>query len=151
MLDFTAFGAASEVEPKFTSHSDPSSQRTAARRGPAFFAYSMMYLIDTYHAVMVDVEATRSIRQIEVGFVRTMLGRVKDKFVLDPERIIADTAYRSGQTLAGLTGRSRHCAHAPVIDKVGRYDGTWSRVDVEGKPESNQYICPAVYDTQLSP
>ena len=28
VLDDTAFGAASEVEPKFTSHSDPSSQWT---------------------------------------------------------------------------------------------------------------------------
>jgi transposase len=37
VLDDTAFGAASEVEPKFTSHSDPASQWTAARKGPAFF------------------------------------------------------------------------------------------------------------------
>ena len=33
VLDDAAFGAASEVEPKFTSHSDPSSQWTAARKG----------------------------------------------------------------------------------------------------------------------
>lgn len=87
-----AFGAVSEVEPKFTSHSDPASQWTAARKGPAFFAYSTNYLIDTDHAVIVDVEATRSIRQAEVGSVRAMLGRVKDTFDRDPERIIADTA-----------------------------------------------------------
>ena len=67
VLDDAAFGAASEVEPKFTSHSDPASQWTAARKGPAFFAYSTNYLIDTDHAVIVDVEATRSIRQAEVG------------------------------------------------------------------------------------
>lgn len=36
VLDDAAFGAASEVEPKFTSHSDPASQWTAARKGPAF-------------------------------------------------------------------------------------------------------------------
>ena len=35
-LDEAAFGAASEVQPKFTSHSDPASQWTAARKGPAF-------------------------------------------------------------------------------------------------------------------
>ncbi len=34
-LDEAAFGAASEVQPKFTSHSDPASQWTAARKGPA--------------------------------------------------------------------------------------------------------------------
>jgi len=75
-LDDAAFGAATTVEPKFTSHSDPSSQWTAARKGPAFFAYSTNYLIDTDYSVIVDVEATRSIRQAEVGSVRTMLGRV---------------------------------------------------------------------------
>lgn len=32
-LDAAAFGAASEVHPKFTSHSDPASQWTAARKG----------------------------------------------------------------------------------------------------------------------
>ncbi len=80
VLDDAAFGAATTVEPKFTSHSDPASQWTAARKGPAFFAYSTNYLIDTDHAVIVDVEASRSIRQAEVGSVRTMLDRVKGKF-----------------------------------------------------------------------
>ncbi len=61
-LDEAAFGAASEVQPKFTSHSDPASQWTAARKGPAFFSYSDNYLIDTDHGVIVDVEATRSIQ-----------------------------------------------------------------------------------------
>ena len=56
-LDEAAFGAASEVQPKFTSHSDPASQWTAARKGPAFFSYSDNYLIDTDHGVIVDVEA----------------------------------------------------------------------------------------------
>jgi hypothetical protein len=59
VLDDAAFGAASEVEPKFTSHSDPASQWTAARKGPAFFSYSTNYLIDTDHSVIVDVEGTR--------------------------------------------------------------------------------------------
>ncbi len=52
-LDKEAFGAASEVQPKFTSFSDPASQWTAARKGPAFFAYSDNYLIDTDHGVVV--------------------------------------------------------------------------------------------------
>ena len=46
-LGEAAFGAASEVQPKFTSHSDPESQWTAARKGPASFSYSDNYLIDT--------------------------------------------------------------------------------------------------------
>jgi transposase len=145
VLDDAAFGAASEVEPKFTSHSDPSSQWTAARKGPAFFAYSTNYLIDTDHSVIVDVEATRSIRQAEVGSVRTMLDRVKDTFDLHPERIIADTAYGSGPMLGWLVDRGI-APHIPVIDKAGRTDGTWTRADFEWDAKNNQYICPEGQD-----
>ncbi len=140
-LDEAAFGAASEVQPKFTSHSDPASQWTAARKGPAFFSYSDNYLIDTDHSVIVDVEATRSIRQAEVGSTKTMLNRVKDKFDLEPERLIADTAYGSGPMLDWLVKRNI-APHIPVIDKAGRTDGTWSRADFEWDAENNQYICP---------
>jgi len=61
-----AFGAASEVTPKFIAPSDPATRWTAAHRGPAFFAYSANYLIDVDHAIIVDVEATTAIRQAEV-------------------------------------------------------------------------------------
>ena len=74
-LDEAAFGAASEVQPKFTSHSDPASQWTGALKGPAFFAYADNYLIDTDNAIIVDVEASRAIRQAEVGATRTMIRR----------------------------------------------------------------------------
>lgn len=141
VLDDAAFGAATTVEPKFTSHSDPSSQWTAARKGPAFFACSTNYLIDSDNAVIVDVEATRSIRQAGVGSVRTMLARVKDMFDLHRERIIADTAYGSGPMLGWLVDR-KIAPHIPVIDKAGRTDGTWSRADFEWDAGNNQYICP---------
>ena len=69
------------------------------------------YLIDTDHSVIVDVEATRSIRQAEVGRSRTMLDRIKERFDLDPERLIADTAYgiRADAWVAGGSqNRSPH-------------------------------------------
>lgn len=141
VLDDAAFGAASSVEPKFTSHSDPSSQWTAARKGPAFFSYSTNYLIDTDHSVIVDVEGTRSIRQAEVGSVRTMLDRIKVQHDIDPERLIADSAYGSGPMLGWLVDRDIK-PHIPVLDKSGRTDGTWSRADFKWDPENNQYICP---------
>lgn len=140
-LDEEAFGTASEVQPKFTSFSDPASQWTAARKGPAFFAYSDNYLIDTDHGVIVDVEGTRSIRQAEVGSTKTMLDRVKHRFDLDPEWLIADTAYGSGPMLGWLVDRNI-APHIPVIDKAGRTDGTWSRADFEWDAQNNQYICP---------
>ena len=140
-LDEEAFGAASEVQPKFTSFSDPASQWTAARKGPAFFAYSDNYLIDTDHGVIVDVDDTRSIRQAEVGSTKTMWDRVKDRFDLDPEWLIADTAYGSGPMLGWLVDRNI-APHIPVIDKAERTDGTWSRADFEWDAQNNQYICP---------
>jgi len=91
--------------------------------------------------VIVDVEATRSIRQAEVGATRTMLDRVKDKFGLHPERLIADTAYGSGPMLGWLVKRNI-APHIPVIDKSGRTDGTWTRADFEWDAENDQYICP---------
>src|SRR6201987_2227169 len=45
-LDDAAWGAASEVEPKFISRSDPAAQWTGALKGHAFFAYADNYLID---------------------------------------------------------------------------------------------------------
>lgn len=87
VLDNAAFGSATTIELKFTSHSDLASQWTAARKGPAFFAFSTNYLIYTDNAVIVDVEASRSIRQAEVRSVCTMLDRVKDTFDLHPERV----------------------------------------------------------------
>ncbi|EDZ45765.1 IS5 family transposase N-terminal domain [Rhodobacterales bacterium Y4I] len=140
-LDEAAFGAATPVKPKRISHSDPASQWTAAHKGRAFFAYSDNYLIDTDHAVIVDVEATRSIRQAEVGATRTMLERVKDRFDLHPERLIADTAYGSGPMLGWLVDR-KIAPHIPVIDKAARPDGTWTRADFEWDAENNQYVCP---------
>ncbi len=144
-LDEAAFGAASEVEPKFTSFSDPASQWTAARKGPAFFSYSDNYLIDTDHSVILDVETTRSIRQAEVGSTKTMLDRVKDRFDLHPERLIADTGYGTGPMLGWLVDR-KIAPHIPVVDKSRRADGTWSRADFEWDPENDRYVCPEGQD-----
>jgi hypothetical protein len=40
-LNDAAFGAATEVQPKFVSPSDPAAQWTGALKGPAFFAYAV--------------------------------------------------------------------------------------------------------------
>ena len=53
-----------------------------------------------------------------------MLDRVKNKFELHPERIIADTAYGSGPILGWLVDR-KIAPHIPVWDKSKRTDGTF--------------------------
>lgn len=141
-LDDAAFGAASPKVPKFISPSDPAAQWTGAHKGPAFFAYATNYLIDVENAVIVDVEASRAIRQAEVGAARTMIERVEDRFSLKPERLAADTAYGSASMLAWLVKDKKIAPHIPVIDKSQRKDGTLSRADFTWDGEQGIYICP---------
>jgi len=141
VLDDAAFGAASEVEPKFTSYADPASQWTGARKGPAFFAYSDNYLIDTDHGVILDVEASRAIRTAEVGATQTMIERTRDQFGLTPERLAADTAYGSGDMLGWLVAQGIE-PHIRVIDKSERRDGAFSSAEFRYDPETDTYTCP---------
>src|SRR5947207_14120178 len=101
VLDDAAFGAASEVTPKFIAPADPATRWTAAHRGPAFFAYSTNYLIDIDNAIIVDVEATTAIRQAEVTAARRMIERSLECFDLYPAKLIGDTAYGRDAELAG--------------------------------------------------
>jgi transposase len=142
-LDDAAFGAASAVTPKFISRSDPAAQWTGAHKGHAFFAYATNYLIDTDHGVIVDVEATRAIRQAEVGAARTMLERTEDRFGLKPDYLTADSAYGSAESLAWLVKQKKITPHIPVFDKSTRTDGTFSRADFTFDPERDRYTCPA--------
>ncbi len=96
-LDEAAWGAATDVESKFVSSSDPAAQWTGAMRGPTFFAYSGNYLIDLKSAVIVDVEASRAVRRAEVGAARAMLEHTADRFGLEPERLATDSAYGSAE------------------------------------------------------
>ena len=113
-LDDAAFGAASPVTPKFVSRSDPAAQWTGAHKGHAFFAYAANYLIDTDHGVIVDVEATRAIRQAEVGAARTMLERTETRFGMKPASLTADSAYGSADSLAWLVPRTSWSSTSPT-------------------------------------
>ena len=141
-LDDAAFGAASETTPKFTAHADPASQWTAARKGPAFFAYSDNYLIDTDHGIIMDVDASRSIRQAEVGAMRKMIDRTEERFGLKPDWVAADTAYGSADNLVWLALKRKILPFIPAFDHSKRNDGTWSRSDFTWDEENDRYICP---------
>jgi transposase len=141
-LDDAAFGAASEKRPKFVSPADPAAQWTGALRGPAFFAYATNYLIDTDNAVIVDVEATRAIRQAEVGAARTMIDRTRERFGLDPKRLAGDTAYGTAAMLAWLVKERGIAPHIPVFDRARREDGTFSRSEFTFDAKRNLYECP---------
>jgi hypothetical protein len=101
-LDEAAWGAASETVPKFISRSDPAARWTGA-------------------------EATRAIRQAEVGAARTMIERTEERLGLCPERLAADSAYGSAEMLGWLVNEHAIEPHIPVFDKSARDDGTFSR------------------------
>jgi hypothetical protein len=127
VLDDAAFAAASPVTPKFISPSDPAAQWTGAHKGHAFFAYATNYLIDTDHCVILDVEATRAIRQAEVGASRTMIDSTENRFGLKPDYLVADSAYGSADNLAWLVKEKKITPYIPIFDKSKRTDGTfWS-------------------------
>ena len=141
-LDDAAFGAASDVVPKFVSPCDPASQWTGAHKGPAFFAYADNYLIDTKHTVIVDVEASRAIRPAEVGAARTMIERTEDCFGMKPRQLAGNTVYGAAPMLAWLVKEKGIEPHIPVFDKSARKDGTLSRADFTFDADQNIYICP---------
>jgi hypothetical protein len=129
--------------PKFIAPADPAARWTAAHRGPAFFAYSASYLIDTDNAIIVDVEATTAIRQAEVTAARRMIERSLECFDLYPAKPIGDTAYGTAEMLNWLVNERGIEPHIPVFDKSQRTDGTFSRDDFAYDHKRDCYICPA--------
>ena len=142
-LDDPAYGAASDVTPKFVSPSDPAAQWTGALRNAAFFAYANNYLIDMKFGIIMDVEASRAIRQAEVDASRTMIERTEACFGIKPQLLAADSAYGSAQNLDWLVNKQEIEPHVPVLDKSKREDGTFSREDFAFDRERNVYVCPA--------
>jgi transposase len=142
VLDDAAFGAATEVTPKYLSPADPAARWTGAHGGLAFFAYSTNYLIDLDNAIIVDVEASTAIRQAEVTATKTMIERVDRRFGLYPEKLAADSAYGSAEMLNWLVEERGIEPHIPVFDKSQRSDNTFSRSDFTYDHEGDVYVCP---------
>src|ERR1700741_4307736 len=98
-LNDEAFGAATDVTPKFVSPSDPAAQWTGAMRGPAFFAYADNYLLDVKFGGIMHVEPWRAIRQAEVGAEKTVIERAQQRLGIMPELLAADSADGSAPAL----------------------------------------------------
>ena len=141
-LDDAAFGAASEVTPKFISPSDPAAQWTGAMRGPAFFRLRRQL------SHRCEVRRDRRRR----GLARHSSGRGRcgqdddrpHRGPLRPEarRLAADTAYGSAATLDWIVNDKKIAPHIPVIDKSKRDDGSLSREDFAFDAGRNVYVCP---------
>jgi len=127
--------------PKALSPTDPCAAWTTRGRHKVQFAYSLNYLIDIRHAVIVDVEATPTRITKEVDATETMVERTEERFGLKPDRIAADVAYGTGEMLDWLLERGID-PHIPIKDMSKRSDGTFSREDFAFDPERGVYHCP---------
>ncbi len=130
-----------ERKPKAMSPSDPSAAWTTRGRHKVMFGYSLNYLIDMEHAVIVDVEATPTRISKEVDATETMIERTEDRFALKPNHVAGDVAYGTGEMLGWLVERGID-PHIPVWDKGSRDDGTFSRDDFRYDRQEDRYICP---------
>lgn len=129
--------------PKNVSLTDPAARWTAAPGGPAFYAYSTNYLIDTQAGIVMDVEATPAHRTEEVEATRIMIERVEQRLDIKPTHLIGDTAYGTAPLLGWLVDEKTIEPHVPVWDKSERTDGTFSRRDFEWHESEDEYRCPA--------
>jgi len=127
--------------PKVISPTDPCSAWTAKANKRVQFGYGLNYMIDTAHAVIVDVEATPARTYDEVAATRIMIDRTERTFGLKPKRLTADTAYGTGKLLAWLLGKDI-TPHIPVWERYERTDGMFARTAFAYDAERDVYICP---------
>jgi transposase len=125
------------------SPTDPAASYTAAPGGPAFYAYSTNYLIDTDHGIIMDVEPSTANRMQEAESTKTMVNRVEERFGITPQRLIGDTAYGTATMLNWIVEQKQIEPHTPVWDKGERQDGTYGRSDFTWDAEADCYRCPA--------
>jgi transposase len=132
----------SERAPKALSPTDPAAAWTTRGRHKVMFGYSLNYLIDMEHAVIVDVEATPTRISKEVNATETMIERTRDRFGLKPSHLAGDVAYGTGEMLGWLVERNID-PHIPVWDQsVVAPEGKFTRVDFTYDRDRDVYICP---------
>ncbi len=130
-----------ERKPKALSPTDPTAAWTTRGRHKVMFGYSLNYLIDMEHAVILDVEATPTRITKEVDAAETMVERTEERFGLKPDHLAGDVAYGTGEMLGWLVERGID-PHIPVWDKGKRDDGTLSRDDFAFDKDGDVYVCP---------
>ena len=135
--DYSSISAAKKV-----SQTDPMARWTAVLGGPAYYAYSTHYLVDTEAGIIVDVEATPALRTPEVWSTKTMIERVKDRFGLEAKKLIGDTAYGTAEFLGWMVNEANIEPHVPVWDRGEGEDGRFGRSDFIYNEQTDSYACP---------
>jgi transposase len=131
---------AHQGDARYLSPTDPAAAWNT-KEGRGKFGYFNNYLVDTDHAVIVDVEATPARIAQEIIATKAMLGRVEEKHGIRPERLAADKAYGTGPFLGWLS-EQKIVPHIPVLDRQHQTDGLLPREAFIFDPAKNHYICP---------
>ncbi len=131
---------AHQGDARYLSPTDPAAAWNT-KEGRGKFGYLNNYLIDTDHAVIVDVEATPARLAQEIIATKAMLARVEETHSIRPERLAADKAYGTGPFLGWLSER-KIVPHIPVLDRQHQTDGLLPRDAFTFDPAKNHYICP---------
>ena len=141
-LDALGAEDASMTPAKKVSQTDPMARWTAVLGGPAYYAYSTNYLVDTGAGIIVDVEATPALRTPEVWSTRTMVERVRDRFGLEVKKLIGDTAYGTAEFLGWMVNEADIEPHVPVWDRGEGPGDRFGRSDFIYDSETDSYTCP---------
>ena len=102
VLDDAAFGGATPVEPKTISPTDPAARYTVSANSARRLRLFRQLSHRSEASVIMDVEATTTIRQAEVGAAKTMLDRTAEQINLTPSRLVADAGYGSADMVGWL-------------------------------------------------
>jgi transposase len=141
-LDALTEDGSSMTPAKKVSQTDPMARWTSAAGGPAYYAYSTNYLVDTDNGIIVDVEATPALRTPEVWSTKTMIERVKDRFGVETKKLIGDTAYGTAEFLNWMVNEAGIEPHVPVWDRGDEQDDRFGRSDFRFDEDNDLYICP---------
>ena len=141
-LDALTEDGSSIPKPKKLSQTDPQARWTCAPGGPAYYAYSTNYLVDTEAGIIVDVEATPALRTPEVWSTKTMIERVQARFGIETKKLIGDTAYGTAEFLDWMVNEAKIEPHVPVWDRGDEIEGRFGRSDFVFDEENDRYTCP---------
>lgn len=141
-LDSLTEDGSSIQKPKKISQTDPQARWTCAPGGPAYYAYSTNYLVDTKIGIIADVEATPAVRTPEVWSTKTMIERVEDRFGLKTKKLIGDTAYGTAKFLDWMVNEAEIEPHVPVWDRGDEREDRFGRSDFIFNEENDLYTCP---------
>jgi transposase len=129
-----------QAAPKHLSETDPQAA-WSTKTGAGRFRYETNYLVDTAHAVILDVEATPARLSQEIVAAKRMLQRTRDRLGLKPRCLAADGSYGTGPFLSWLVERGVE-PHVPVLERKHQTEGKLTRDAFTFDRKRNLFVCP---------